>query len=334
MNIKVLNPGLFTTIQDLGRPGFQKYGVVVGGAMDLEALRIANILVGNKEGEAAFEITLIGPELMLEKGTLLAITGADISPTIDGRDAPMWRPIYLKEDSLLKFGPCKSGCRSYLAFAGGFKLKNIMESKSTYIKAGIGGYKGRTLKKDDIIELENSKEASIDIIKRISSISSMNKYIFPKWYVNHIKRTKGKVNSIRVFRERQFENFTQESINEFFKSQFNISVKSDRMGYRLNGVKLNLREPLEMISEPVYLGTIQVPPDGNPIILLADRQTIGGYPKIAQIASVDISKIVQLKPNEKVIFKKISLEEAKILYFKREKSINDIRNALKFKVYR
>ncbi|WP_010241134.1 5-oxoprolinase subunit C family protein [Clostridium arbusti] len=328
MSIAVLNPGLLTSIQDLGRVGFQKYGVIVSGAMDTYSLRLANILVGNEEGEAALEITLVGPVLMLKKGIVFAITGADISPTIDGESVPLWRPVYLNKDSILKFGACKSGCRAYLAFAGGFKIASVMGSKSTYMRAGIGGYKGRTLKKDDILELENPEKKSIDIINKLSKPLSSNKFIVPNWYIREMQNEKCDVTTIRIIRERQFKNFTDESIKDFFHSSFNISIKSDRMGYRLNGAKLKLKEPVEMISEAVYFGTIQVPSDGNPIILLADRQTTGGYPKIAQIVSVDIQKIVQLKPNEKIRFKEISLEDAERLYFKREKYIRNIKNGV------
>lgn len=331
MSITVLSSGLLTSVQDLGRVGFQKYGVIVCGAMDSYSLRLANILVGNREGEAALEITIVGPSLRIQKGTTFTITGAYISPTIDGEIVPMWRPVYLNKDSILKFGACKSGCRAYLAFAGGFKMAPIMGSKSTYMRAGIGGYKGRPLKKDDILKLESPKKKSIDIINKLSKQLSSNKFISPNWGIRGIKNENCEITTIRIIRERQFENFTEESINNFFHSTFNISIKSDRMGYRLNGAKLSLKKPVEMISEAVYFGTIQVPPDGNPIILLADRQTTGGYPKIAQIASVDIQKIVQLKPNEKIMFKEISLEDAERLYFQREKYINYVKTGVDFK---
>lgn len=327
MSITVLNPGLLTSIQDLGRTGFQKYGIIVGGAMDLFSLRLANILVGNREGEAALEITMLGPSLKIQKGTVFSITGANISPTIEGKDVPMYKPVYLNKDIMLKFGVCKSGCRAYLAFAGGFKVNKIMESKSTYIRAEIGGYKGRALKKDDILELENPGGKSIDIINKLSD----NEFTAPNWCIRGIEKEKFEVSIIRVIRERQFENFSEQSLSDFFHSSFTISMKSDRMGYRLSGNKLKLKEPLEMISEPVYFGTIQVPPDGNPIVLLADRQSVGGYPKIAQIASVDIQKIAQLKPNEKIMFKEISLKEAERLYFEREKYIKDIKIGIDFK---
>lgn len=332
MKVEILNAGFFTSIQDLGRTGFQKYGIIVSGAMDIYALRIANILVGNSEEEAAMEITLSGPEISLQKGMLLSITGADISPTIEGNNVPMWRPVYIKENCILKFGACKYGCRAYITFAGGFKIGKVMGSKSTYIKAGIGGYKGRILKKGDILELESPKKKLINFSNRFTKQLSTNKFISPNWYTKEMENKNCEVTIIRIIKERQFHSFTEESLNDFFHSVFSISIKSDRMGYRLTGAMLQLKKPLEMISEAVYFGTIQVPPEGNPIILLADRQTTGGYPKIAQVISVDIPKIAQLKPNEKIRFQEITLEQAEEIYFHREKYINYIKNLMELKL--
>jgi len=328
VKIAVLNPGLLTTIQDLGRSGYQKYGVIVSGAMDTYAMRISNILVGNEENEGVLEITLIGPSLKLEKGTLFAITGGDISPTISGKKVPKGRPIYLNNDSILKFGPCKSGCRSYLAVAGGFEVLKVMESKSTYLRAEFGGFKGRALQKDDILSIGAKNSKSTKIIKKLEEIKSKSDFVCPSWYIKNFMIQNSESTVIRVFEDRQFHKVSEEGMNKFFNSKFNIDIRSDRMGYRLSGEKIELKEKLEMISEEVSVGTIQIPPDGNPIILLADRQTAGGYPKIAHVASVDIQKIVQLKPNDKIEFKKITLREAEKLYFEREKDIVELKKSI------
>ena len=328
MNISVLNPGLLTTIQDFGRSGYQKYGVIVSGAMDTYSMRLSNILVGNEENEGVLEITLIGPSLKLETGTLFSITGADISPTINGKKIPRGRPIYLNKDCILKFGVCKAGCRCYLAIAGGFDVQKIMESKSTYLRAQFGGFNGRSLKKDDIIAIGDKNSKAIKIIKKLEEMKIKGDFIAPSWYIKNFMLQNTESTVIRVFEDRQFHKISEKSINKFFNSKFNIDTKSDRMGYRLAGEKIELKEKLEMISEEVSLGTIQIPPDGNPIILLADRQTTGGYPKIAHVASVDIQKIVQLKPNDKIEFRKITLKEAEKLYFKRETYIVDLKKAI------
>ena len=329
MSITVLNPGLLTTIQDLGRCGYQKYGVIVSGAMDTYAMRLSNIVIGNEENEAVLEITMVGPVLELQKGTLFSITGADISPTIEGKAVPMNRPIYLKEDCTLKFGACKSGCRSYLAVAGGFDIPIVMDSKSTYLRAQLGGVEGRALKKSDVINIGVKSTISSRIISNLMETKWEDDFVTSSWYVKYYTKRNYKSTVIRVFEDRQFKYISDESINKFFRSEFNIDTKSDRMGYRLSGPKIELKEKLEMISGEVSMGTIQVPPDGNPIILLADKQTAGGYPKIAHVASVDIQRIVQLKPNEKISFKKITLKDAEKLFFQREKYISDIKKSIK-----
>ena len=332
MSISVLNPGLLTTIQDLGRYGYQKYGVIVSGAMDTYAMRLANILVGNDENEGVLEITMIGPSLKLEKGILISITGGNISPTIKGKKIPMGRPVYLNEDCVLNFGPCIAGCRSYLAIAGGFDVPEVMESKSTYLRAQFGGFNGRTLKKGDILNIGVKSSTANKIIKKLEEIKPNDEFVTPSWYVKDSTVENSNSAIIRVFPDRQFNNISDESVNKFFNSKFNIDNKSDRMGYRLCGEKIELKERLEMISEEVSVGTIQIPPDGNPIILLADRQTTGGYPKIAHVASVDIQKIAQLKPNNKITFKQITFKEAEKLYFEREKYIIEIKKSIKLAI--
>lgn len=333
MKIKVISPGLLTTIQDLGRIGFQKHGVIVSGAMDSYSHRLGNLLVGNNESEASLEITLMGPTLELGENTLFAITGADLSPTIDGKPVPMWKPVYLNKKGVLQFGPCKAGTRAYFTVAGGFDIPDVMGSKSTYLRAGIGGYKGRQLQKEDLLLLKSPQKQSLKLMKYLDEMDSDKLFSITHW---HIKREyinqSSKPVRIRVMKDRQFNEFTLDSKEKLFNSPFKVTPKSDRMGYRLSGVNLRLERPLEMISEAVSFGTIQVPPDGNPIILLADRQTIGGYPKIAQVAGVDIAKVVQIKPGEEILFEEISLEEAEKLYIEREKYIQVLKRAIKAKV--
>lgn len=328
MSMIVLKPGLLTTVQDLGRTGYQKHGVIVSGAMDTYAMRLSNILVGNKEDEAVLEITLLGPSLKMKKGTLFSITGANISPTIDGRPVLMERPVYLNEDATLEFGFCKCGCRSYLSVAGGFDVPDIMGSKSTYIRAGIGGYSGRQLKESDLIEFGSKSEESINIIKLLLKMDTKDEFIMPNWKIRNLYNKNRQSNVIRVFKNRQYGDFSEDSLDKFFNSEFTIEMNSDRMGYRLSGTKLELKKSMEMISETVSFGTVQVPSDGNPIILLADRQTTGGYPKIAQIASVDLRKVAQLKPRDKIRFKKISLRDAEKLYFQREKYMRNLKTSV------
>lgn len=328
MSISVLSPGLLTTIQDLGRNGYQKYGVIVSGAMDMYAMRLSNIMIGNEENEGVLEITLLGPTLKIERGTLFSITGGDLSPTINGKPIPKGRPVYLNKDSILKFGPSIAGCRCYLAVAGGFDVPKVMESKSTYLRAEFGGFNGRSLQKNDILSIGVKSLKSTKIIKKLEGINGKSDFVASRWYMRNFMMQNTENTIIRVFEDRQFHNLTEKSINKFFSSKFNVDIKSDRMGYTLSGEKIKFKESLEMISEEVSVGTIQIPPDGNPIILLADRQTAGGYPKIAHVASVDIQKVVQLKPNDKILFKKITLKEAERLYLQREKDIVELKKSV------
>lgn len=328
MSISVLKPGLLTTIQDSGRYGYQKYGVVVSGAMDSYDMKLANIAVGNDENEGVLEITMIGPSLKIGKGELISITGADISPTINKKKVPRGRPIYIREECILEFGSCKAGCRAYMAVSGGFNIEDVMESKSTYLRGSIGGMQGRALKKGDVIEIKGKSELAGRLINKLKE-SKNNKYFSaPKWYMKNYYDKSANTDEIRVFEDMQFNRFSQKSIDDFFNDEFIVDSKSDRMGYRLSGPQIKLEENMEMVSGEVSFGTIQIPPDGNPIILLADRATAGGYPKIAHVCSCDIPKLVQLKPAEKIRFKKIKLEEADKLYIEMLIEIEEVKKSI------
>ncbi|MCC5467386.1 biotin-dependent carboxyltransferase family protein [Pelosinus baikalensis] len=332
MSIKVLQPGLLTSMQDLGRYGYQKHGVIVSGAMDTYSLRIANILVGNQEGEGALEMALLGPSLEIEKDSLLAITGGNLSPTINGKVVPMWRPVYVKAGSILQFGVCKSGCRSYLAIAGGYDLLEVMGSKSTYLRAGIGGFQGRALQRGDVVAVKSLHGASLEQMEYFKRKNLSESFVPSSWYAGRPPIPQDlRLTTIRMTRGLQFEYFTVESKRQLLNAPFQVAAQSDRMGYRLSGVNLQLESPLEMISEAVALGTVQVPPDGNPIILLADRQTVGGYPKIGQVAIVDVPILAQVRPGATIQFQEITLEEAERLYIARENYIQELKTAIQLK---
>ncbi|WP_336275348.1 MULTISPECIES: biotin-dependent carboxyltransferase family protein [Peribacillus] len=318
MSLRVIKSGLLTSIQDLGRKGFQQHGVIVSGAMDGQSLRIANMLVGNKEGEAALEITLMGPAFKVGKSCLISITGGNLSPTIDNQAVPMWRPILVKSGSILRFEGCKSGCRAYLAVAGGFAIPDVMESKSTYLRAGIGGYMGRALKADDVLEF-NEPSKNLDVREFKGSFS------FPKWFVNEKEFMPGGKPLIRFIDGSQYESFTDSSKDSFVAGAFKVSNQSDRMGYRFSGPTLELKDNGELLSEAVTNGSVQVPPDGNPIILLADSQTTGGYPKIAQVITADLPIIAQVKPGESLQFSRVTLKEAERLFLQKEWQLKELQ---------
>lgn len=325
MGVKVIKPGFLTTVQDLGRVGYQKYGVVVSGAMDSFALRAANILVGNDDNTPGLEITMIGPSLRFQKDAWISICGGDLSAKIDGITVPLWRPIFVKENSLLTFQGPINGCRAYLAVAGGFEVNRVMESSSTYIRGAIGGIKGRALSENDILTIGHSSDKfNIHLGSEpfYAASWSVSRDIFPQYDNNPV---------IRIMRGREFELFTEKSQTDLVASGFVVSPQSDRMGYRLSGPTLQLREPYEMISEAVTAGTIQVPPDGDPILLMADRQTTGGYPRIAQVATVDLPILAQVKPNEKIQFVEITHNQAEKLYLQREHDLQALKLGIRLK---
>lgn len=331
--ITITKSGLLTTVQDLGRYGFQKYGVIASGVMDTIAHRLANLLVGNDEYLPTLEITLIGPTIQFHKNVLIAICGGDLSPSINGEDVQSWRSVLVKKGSILKFGPCKKGCRAYLAVAGGFSVPTVMNSKSTYLRARVGGFNGRALQAGDQLLFGQSGKLSMKMQDELSERSLTN-FIVGKWSVpsNLIPIFK-KDTPIRVIKGRNFHQFTKESQKSFFYEAFFITPQSDRMGYRLSGPLLTLEKEEEMILEAVGFGTIQVPTNGNPIILLADRQPTGVYPKIGQVASVDLTLIAQAKPGEVLLFSEISHREAQFLYLQRERQLQILKHGIieKFK---
>lgn len=317
MDIVIQNGGPLTTLQDTGRIGYQQYGVVVSGAMDSFSLRLANILVGNHPQEGALEMTMAGPSLKIPKGLVFALTGADMGARLNGIPVPRNRPVYARTDALLRFGFASRGARAYLAVAGGFDVPPVMNSKSTYLRAQMGGWKGRALKGGDQLPLGTPSKKQQAIITRLAGMPSRNgvfstvpwgaktDFIFEEA-------------PIRVTSGLQYDWFTKGSLDGFFSTPFRITTNSDRMGYRLQGAPLAFREKRDLISEPINLGAIQVPPDGQPIILMADRQTTGGYPKIAQVILADLPRLAQMKPGQSLSFQLVTLNEAERSYEKAE----------------
>lgn len=319
MDVEVLHAGMFTTVQDLGRSHYQQYGVPVGGAMDKNALRIINMLVGNEENEAGLEITIMGPKLLIKKTTLLAIGGADMEPLLNGERIPLWRPILAEEGSMLCLGKAKSGCRAYVTFAGGINIDRTMGSKSTYIRAALGGIEGRMLKKGDYFQIGTGAEVASRFIQNLQEEARIK----TKWAICNDALPKYKKHPIlRVITDFEYDQFTEESIKSFFSKEYKVSNYADRMGYRLDGDVLNRAEEIEILSSPVTFGTIQVPNGGQPIILMADRQTTGGYPRIGNVISVDLPLLAQLKPGDYVTFEKKTMEEAAQLYIEQETSMS------------
>lgn len=325
MSIEILRSGMNTTIQDIGRWGYQKYGILVGGAMDTDAVRIGNLLVGNPEEEGALEITMIGPVLRFTEDALIAVCGADLSPSVDELPVPLGRPVYIRAGSVLRFGKPKRGCRAYLTVSGGFDVPVVMGSKSTYLQAQIGGYKGRPLQKGDVLSLCGLTLQGERIRSFLNSFSGFQSV---PWYVMEPSEYAGTDRSVRITKGLQYASFTAEAQQDLIEKPFTITVQADRMGYRLEGPVLQTKEHEEMISEAAVFGTIQVPGNGKPIILMADHQSVAGYLKIAQVCLADLPILAQSGPGAVIRFSLISTMEAEKLWREHERYMKEISLAL------
>ena len=328
MTVRVLKPGMLTTLQDTGRTGYQHYGVPVAGAMDLFSHRVANMLVGNRGDEATLEMTLKGPSLEFDRDTLIAICGGYLSPAIGGTEVPQGKAVRVRAGSVLDFGACRTGCRAYLAVRGGFDVPRVMGSRSTYEIAQIGGMQGRALRKDDQLPIG---EAAGDIYPVLDAELTRSRLAcaFPNWAVNqHIEKLERIPQMVRIIRGRHWEAFPAISREALTGTEFRVAADSNRMGFRLDGPRIDPDRPLGILSEAVTFGTIQIPHGGKPIVLMADRPTVGGYPKIAEVASVDLHLLAQLKPGDRLRFKLVSLARAHALWLAREREIMAIQEAV------
>ncbi|MFC1994940.1 biotin-dependent carboxyltransferase family protein [Chloroflexota bacterium] len=308
---EVLQPGILTTVQDLGRHGYQQFGVPVSGALDSYAFRVANILIGNDEGLAGLEITLTGLRLRCLRDTVIAVTGADLSPRLNHTVLPMWQAVSVRCGDTISFVRPKSGCRSYLAVANGINVPKVMGSRSTYLKGYIGGLEGRPLRSGD----------------RLQSAAAESKAPKEKMPPEYIPNYKSKI-ELRVILGPQDDYFTERGIFDFLHSEYTISTEADRVGYRLQGTRIGHRAGADIISDGIPLGAVQIPGDGLPIILLADRQTTGGYAKIVTVISVDIPKLAQSKPGDQIAFRSVTEGEAHHALKEYEQRIDVLRSHL------
>lgn len=311
MALEVLDGGMLTTVQDLGRFGFMRYGVPSSGAMDPFALQAANLLVGNPPGEAALEITLVGPVLRATEDCLIAVTGADLGLRVNGQEMPTWMSIFVKKGALIEFTGRRTGCRAYLAVAGGIDVPRVMGSKSTYLNGRFGGFEGRPLKKGDIIPVGRAPSNLVNLAGR---------YVPPELLPPYSDSPR-----IRVILGPQDDYFTEEGIATFLSATYRVSPTSNRMGYRLEGPPIAHKDKADIISDGIPLGAVQVPADGMPIVMMADHQTTGGYTKIATVISADIPLLAQCVPGvSSLSFRAVTIEEAYALYRSMKESLKGI----------
>ena len=289
--IRIIKAGLQTTVQDNGRWGFQQYGMPVAGAMDINSLHLANKLVNNDLNEACLEATIDGPTIEFEAETYISICGANMQAQINTTSVEMYKTLYVKQGDILSFKGLVCGCRAYIAFAGGIRVPKVMGSKSTYLRGKLGGFNGRELKSGDEIEIGTNN------INEIKVATNDEIPVFKDSF------------TARIIAGPEAEYFSLKGLETFLYAEYTLSQQCDRMGYRLAGEKIEHKSKVEIISSGIAFGTIQVPSHGEPIIMMADRQTTGGYPRIACVISEDLPYLAQLKPGDKLRFKEVKLND-------------------------
>lgn len=325
MEISILKPGILSTIQDLGRMDYLDQAIPISGAMDQLSARIANKAVGNSDEDAVIEFTYAAAEFKAETEILIAYAGDGATLSANGEKLPTERPIFVPAETVIKLINNPEGARTYLSIAGGWNVPKILGSRSTYLTADLGGYEGRPLKIGDHLKnFKNLSEASKIIIDKLRG----NKIKYLSWNIAKALLLPKNRKTIRVVPAREFNWFNGQSIIGFLSDSFSIGLNSNRMGYHLEGNKINRIKKDELLSTAVVPGTIQVTGSGNLVLLMADCQTTGGYPRIAQVASVDLPLCAQLKPGDSIRFSEISKEEAEFLYIEREKELTKLNFAI------
>jgi len=303
--LRVLKPGLLSTLQDLGRTGYQHLGVSPCGAMDALALRLANRLVGNPDNSVSLELTLAGTALEVLRDCEVAMAGADLTAHLDSKPLACWENCTARTGQRLVFSQRKRGARAYLSIAGGFAAENVLGSRSTDLRNGWGGLQGRRLQRGDELcahQPGGRESRLLWAVRPEVLVEYQNPFL------------------LRVLKCQQSELFGNETRRRFLAAEFTISADSNRMGYRLEGPRLRAPEQ-ELISEATPIGAIQILPNGEALLLMADRQTVGGYPKIAVLISADLPKAAQLCPGHRVRFQSVSLEEAHQALAKQEERL-------------
>jgi antagonist of KipI len=318
MTLRVIRPGLLTTVQDRGRHGLQHIGVVPSGAMDTVALALANSLVGNPSYNAALEITLLGPELEFENEALVALCGAEMESRVGSATSaerlPENRPVLIEKGTVLKLTRTTLGSRAYLAVAGGIALPEVLGSRSTYLPAKFGGFQGRALRAGDRLPLiDNVTQVSLKRYQALQGKKDRAGLRTVAWSVPSLTLPMRDPLLIHAMEGRHHALFDAAARRAFFEATWKMTPDSNRMGFRLTGPVLAREEAGEILSEPACLGTVQVPANGMPIALMADHQTTGGYPKIAEIAAADVPRLAQLAPGGTVQFGRCSLAQAREL---------------------
>ena len=313
MSVEVVKPGLLTTLQDAGRRGYAALGVGRAGAMDEPSWRLANALVGNYANEAALEITLAGPTLRFPRDAVIALTGGIVEARANGQSLPAWTSCFVPAGTLLRLGVMRHGCRSYLAVRGGFDSAPVLGSRSTDLHACIGPLQGRALQAQDVIPF--GRHAAVRWFRTGKEVQALRWGLDPQPWLDYGQAP------LALMRGHHCHALDEASQRALFTQRFAVSKDSNRTGSRLEGTPLQLRQPLELISEATLPGTLQLPPSGQPIMLLAEAPVTGGYPRIGQLAAVDLARLAQRRPGDAIYFRETSMDEAFERLRKREEAL-------------
>lgn len=323
MNLRIIKAGVQDTIQDMGRIGWQHLGINPGGAMDKVAAAMANILVGNAPREAVIEMNFPASEFFFEQPALVAVSGADFSMHVNGEEIASDHPVLLSKFSILQFHRINKGARAYLAVHGGFDLQGWLNSCSTHLKAAMGGFQGRALEKDDEIPMRLRKE--------LCPMISNKEYIVLPWKTEP-ELPESDPATFFILPGNEWERLEGQSKNILVDHSFVITHQSDRMGYQLKGEKLMTNQQEEVVSSAVNFGTLQLLPDGQLIVLMADHQTAGGYPRVAHVISAHHSRLAQMKPGQMIRFQFTDIQVAEDLLLRQQKHLLQLQNACHLKL--
>lgn len=323
MSLKIIKAGVLDTVQDMGRYGYQHWGINPGGAMDSFAIQIANMLLSNDKNEAVIEMHFPAATFLFEQDAIIAIGGADFLPTINGETIPLHRPVVINKNSILQFKELKNGARSYLAVKDGLRIQPWLNSCSTNLKAVAGGFLGRPLQQDDVLHFKTQNDHTA--LLHGGDMRVMHWKADTTWDIFT-------GDSIYVLPGNELNWLKEESKKNFIADSFRITSLSDRMGYRLSGTGLQVINKQELVSSAVSFGTVQLLPDGQLIVLMADHQTTGGYPRIAHVITAHYSKLAQMQPEEKINFKFTDIKTAEDLLLKQQQHLQQLENGCKFRL--
>ena len=323
MSLRILKNGLLDTIQDRGRYGYQHLGINPAGAMDITAMRIANALTGNHSNEAVLEMHFPAAEILFEKTVMIALSGADLTATINDSEVPILQPVVVQKGSVLRFGKQKTGARVYLAVHGGFSVTEWLGSSSTHLKVKAGGFEGRALQKNDRILLKEAQQQYTFL-----NTGKLFQRLPWKAKVSDLYST----GTFHFIAGSEYECLNKTSQQHLESGSFTINQQSDRMGYRLQGQPLHMHNAKELISTAVTKGTIQLLPDGQLIILMADHQTTGGYPRVGHVISANIPSLAQMCAGEKFSLQKVDIVTAEKAFMEQERNLQQLQNACNFRL--